>query len=174
MDPISQFVADMLQQSDSEIAAALNAASVQKIDSQKWTWSGLSDRFGVELIAGFRTILKATELGHLVSDMLIYPGIDFSLQQTQDQLEAMREVLGDGVDQLKTVGIWNVSPWIDAGRTGSATVDDVATIRAGLTAATAQQVLEAKWATVCNEIVNPAIANGSNWAAIKAAIAEVD
>jgi hypothetical protein len=174
MTNLSTRISTMLNLSDAEIVSELNALTVRQIDSQRWTWAGLALRFGSETVGQIDEMLKESAGYDWVRLLLAGGGIDFSTEQTQDALESLRSVLGTMTDSLKGVGIWYVSPWADAGRDGLASIDDVALIRSQLLVAANREALESKWATVCNEIVNPAIASGSTWAAIKAAIAEVE
>ncbi len=174
MTDLNSIVASNLGSSDADIAKMLNALTVQKTDAQRWTWAGLVLRFGAETVGQLDELLKVTPGYGWVRLLLAGGGIDFSDTHTQDSLENLRGILGSTVDTLKAIGIWHVSPWSDAGHEGEASAEGVATIRAEVRAAAARSTLEAKWAAVCNEIVNPSIATGATWADIKAAIAEVE
>lgn len=164
----------MLDLSDSDIVSELNALTVRKTDSQRWTWAGLALRFGPQLVGQIDETLKGSPGYDWVRLLLAGGGIDFSSDQTQTALESLRPALGDTVDSLKAVGAWYLSPWVDAGRSDSASLVDVAVMRAQIAADNLRATVEARWAVVCNEIVNPAIANGATWDGIKALIAEVD
>jgi hypothetical protein len=173
MTNLSTRIATMLNLSDAEIVSELTAPTVLKIDSQRWTWAGLAIRFGPEMVGQIDEMLKGSPGYDWVRLLLAGGGIDFSTDQTQAALESLRPFLGDTIDSLQAVGVWYVSPWNDAGRSGSASIDDVAAIRTQIAADNLRAAVEAKWASLCNELVNPAIATGSSWDDIKALIAEV-
>lgn len=172
----TSLVAARLELTDAGIVAELNALTVRKTDSTGWTWSGLGDRFPVENVIAIRSKLSEMgEAGQLFKDLLIStPGVNFALDKTQTQLEAMRPAIGDMVDVLKAIGVWHISPWKDAGNVADATIEEVVEIRAQIVSDAAKAVVESKWVTVQNEIVNPMLSAGNSWNEIKAAIAGVE
>lgn len=158
---------------DAEIAAILNAPTVAKTDSQKYTWAGLMLRFGAPVCMQLAGVLEAIPGSAPILSSLINPGIDFSLDMTQAMLDQFVGALGaENVSNLKAVGRWSVSPWNDAGFEGEVTVEQVAEARADIESVRFRQQTAAVSARVWNEIVNPAVAQGQSWAEIVAAIVE--
>lgn len=169
-----QLIADRQHLDDKSIVVELNAATIQKTDSARWTWAGLAIRFGSDVVGAFDELLKASPGYDWVRLLLAGGGIDFSSDTTQNALEGLRPKLGDATDALKAVGVYQQTPWNNAGNAGQVTESEVAEIRAELMAESARAAVAAKWATVQNEIVNPMVSVGASWDDIKVEIAKVD
>jgi len=168
-----QLVNARLHLDDKTIVEDLNAPTIPKTDASRWTWAGLALRFGSKTVGQFDELLKSTPGYDWVRLLLAGGGIDFSSDATQAALEALRPKLDAATDALKTIGLYQVTPWKDAGNPNDVTEPEVATIRAAIMAESAKAALAAKWATVQNEIVNPMVANGNTWDEIKIEIAKV-
>lgn len=170
-----QLVADRLNLSDADIASQVNALSVHKTDSQRWTSAGLAKRIGRVAVGTLDEILKQSVGCEWIRLLLAGGGVDFSDAETQEAIEDLRGAIGDDMaNSLKAIGRWSVSPWSEAGGESPATEAEIATLRAEILASQAVAAVQAKWASVQNEIVNPMIPLGATWAEIKAAIAEVE
>lgn len=131
---LQTLVAQRLALTDAEIVTELNALTVTKTDSQRWTWAGLALRFGPTLVGTVDEVLKVTPGMDWVRMQLAGGGIDFSAQITQDALESLRVVpdLASHVNNLKAVGRWSVSLYQDDGGSGEVTLEQVAPIHADL------------------------------------------
>jgi hypothetical protein len=164
---INDLVTPLLARTDAEIVAVLNASTVQKSDSTRYTWAGLMLRFGTATCMGLSQLLDTIKGSDPIKSVLINPGVDFSLDETQGMLDQLAPALGaESTAALKAIGRWTVTPYNDAGFDGQVTIEQV-------TAARTAVVTESWWATVQNEIVNPLLAAGASKAEIKAAIAEL-
>lgn len=145
----TELVAARIDLSDAEIVSELNALSVAKTDSQRWTWAGLALRFGSSTVGQIDEVLKATPGYDWIRLLLAGGGIDFSSDATQAALESLRGTLGDTVDALKTIGVRHVSLWSEAGEELDATVEQVAVIRDDFVA---RRDAGAYWSSVQNTI----------------------
>ena len=169
---IEQLIADKLHLTDAEIVADLNAATVPRTDATRYTWAGLALRFGTSTVAAMRAALIAVpNVGPLVDSILTSSGIDFSLDETQAMLDSLSGVFGaNSTAALKSIGRWNVSPYVADGGTGNVTTEQIAVARAAI----AIEAVRSKLATALNEVIQPLIGTGADWAAVKAAFAGID
>lgn len=171
MTTLSQLVSPHLNKTASEIVDILNAKTVQIIDNQKYTWAGLSLKFGTVTVAGMRTLLVAVpEVGPLITEILTSTGIDFSLEESQTMLTSLEPVLGaERVLALKSIGISNISPYQEAGFQGDVSEEDVSEVLADLIQ---RRDAGAYWSRVL-AVVNPMIDAGNSADEIKTAAFEV-
>ena len=176
----TSLVASRLNLTDAEIATELNALTVRKTDSTRYTWAGLATRFNdAALISTIYAQLSAVPTMSWAVALLAGVGIDFSTDITQGALEQLRPAFGDGTtDALKAIGVWHVSPWKDAGNAVDVTVEEVAEIRAQIETDDAKAAVQRWWNNILNEKVNQIISEvtseAEGKAAVKAAIAEVE
>ena len=168
MATLAQLITPHLDKTDAEIVALLNAASVERTDDQLWTWGGLNDRFDPTMVGTIAEVLAAMPGTKAMQFQLINPGVDFSLDKTQEVLDGLRAVpqLAPYIDALKAIGRWSESPWQAAGNSGDVTIEQVAESRTVLEAESQRTATEQRATTVWNEIVNPAVSEGKTWAEI--------
>lgn len=174
MTVLSDFVASHPLSTDAEIATALNALTVRKTDSTRYTSAKVGRLLTPDFFGYVDDIMSTTPGTGWISRLLAGAGVDFSDPDTQETLDKLEPLLGDAIVALKSIGTWYVSQWVDAGREGIATANDVAAIRADILATAARDHASQKAATAWNEVVEPAITQGKTWGEIKALIAEAE
>ena len=109
-----------------EIQAELNAKTVRKTNSVRFTWTGLLEKFGEEACNSINEKIGDGPVSKALSGI----GIDFSLDKTQDGLEAKRSFLGDTVvDSLKSLGVYYITPYQQEGYVGEVTLEEVISVR---------------------------------------------
>lgn len=98
-------------------------------------------------------------------------GIDFSLETTQNTLESLRAVpaLAAHIDNLKAIGVRQISPYQAAGFEGSVSAEEIEPIRTDLIQ---RRLAGAYWSRVL-AVVNPMLDAGNTAAEIKTAASEV-
>jgi len=172
MTTLSQLVSPHLDKTAAEIATILNAPTVARTDDQLWTWGGLNDRFEPTMVGTIAEVLSAMPGTKAMQFQLINPGVDFSLDKTQEVLEGLRAVpqLAAYIDALKAIGRWSESPWQAAGNTGDVTAEQVAQVLADLIT---RRDAGAYWSRVL-AVVNPMIDAGNTASEIKTAAMGVE
>lgn len=172
MATLAQLIQPHLDSTDAEIVALLNTPSITVTNTERWTWAGLALRFNPAIVGTIDEVLKSIQGMDWVRMQLAGGGIDFSLESTQSTLESLRAVpeLADHIDNLKAIGIRQVSPYQDAGFVGDVTLQDVEPVHADLIT---RRDSGAYWSRVL-AVVNPMIDAGSTAAEIKAAAMGVE
>lgn len=172
MTRLEELIFPHLEKTTPEIVDVLNAKTISKVDSQLWTWGGLNQRFDTAVVGTIAEVLSAIPGTKAMQFQLINPGVDFSLDKTQEVLESLRGVpkLSSFIDALKAIGRWSNSPFNEAGFEGEVTKEEVALIREDLIT---RSEAGAYWARVL-AVVNPMINAGNTAAEIKAASAGVE
>ena len=169
---LQNLVASRLNMTDADIATELNAATVPRTDATRYTWAGLALRFGTSTVAAMRAALIAVpNVGPLVDSILTSSGVDFSLDETQAMLDSLSGVFdAQSTAALKSIGRWNVSPYVADGGTGNVTTEQIAVARENI----AIEAVRSKLATALNEVIWPLVSAGGSWADVQAAIAGIE
>lgn len=170
MTPL-QIVTANVNATDAEIAAILNAQSVEVRDTEKWTSAGLARAIGVANFGRLDEVLKSAPGMDWVRMAMASQGLDLSQPEIQAGVDSLRPAIGNLADMIKQIGIRHLSPWAASGREGQATEQDVIDLRADIAALALRTVNETHRARLLNQIINPAIDAGKSWPDILADIA---
>lgn len=117
--------------SDAEAATAANALTVRKTDSSLKNSRAMMQRVGVDKAQQLYSAIG--QAGYtIVQGAFDGDGIDFSSPQTQGMIDSL--VLAQSFSAkdgavLKAVGAWFISPYAEAGGSGTATAEDFAVAR---------------------------------------------
>lgn len=163
--------------SDAEAAELLNTPSVEKRRTSDVGYRGIVKNHGGTTFA--TTILGKLEAAGAVNPLLkatyfamCGDGIDFSSDETQEQLTALQQAgvfTNEEATQLKAIGRWLVSEASEDGL-GTVTEQQVAAARAQNTREARLQDWDSRKAHMMNEIVNPGLAANNDDATIAAAV----
>lgn len=123
-----------------ELAAILNAATVEVRDDQLYTWSGVALIIGPQGAEQLRLLLESNGAGWAVHQ-LGGSGIQLSHPLTQGMLAAFSGALPACAD-LALVGIRSVSPFVADGGSGEVTAQEVADELAVLSLAATKRQME--------------------------------
>lgn len=107
-----------------DIADALNAKVVVKIDAKKYTWQDLVDLLDVTVVESLR--LKLNTSGNEWANIQLGSGLDLSQPKLQAVLDSFIATFPQ-VEQIKAKGRYTTSPWKEAGNT-----TDITNAAAGL------------------------------------------
>jgi len=110
-----------------EATAALNAATIERRDSEFWTWAGLASEFGAAKIGAWHTAIKAAG-GEWIVALLAGRGIRLDDAETRANLTHLQlaGVLSEeDVTAVLALGIAMQSPWQAEGGEGEATLEAV-------------------------------------------------
>lgn len=116
---------------DAEAATTANTASVRKTDSTLKNSRAIIQKIGVTKAQSLYTALGLAGL-RLVQELLGGDGIDFSSDQTQGMIDTLVTAQAFSAEDgaaLKAIGVWFVSPYTEAGGSGTATAEDFASAR---------------------------------------------
>ena len=155
---------------DSQVVSALNADVDGSGDQTPYTWSGLTEKLiyaGVNagVIFNLRTVLLSLPGGSVFDACLASGGVNFGNAANRALLSASKSGADSAtqalIDSILSIG----SPrkkWQVSGLNSLPSESDVV-------AARSRNLVQQKWAMVCNEIVGPMLSN-STWDQIKTAI----
>lgn len=159
---------------DTQIAAARNAKSEIRVNTQRLSTAGVLTALGADesraILGALRTAAAQDPLIAATLDLLAGQGVDFSHAMIQGQLDAIGAagvLSSPRVAALKALGRKPVSPHeLEHGDGTTCTEAAVASMRAAI----AKDAVSAWWAEVTNETVQPLISAGQTVAQIKAAL----
>jgi hypothetical protein len=107
---------------DEQIAAALNAASVQRVDQQLYTWAGVALIVGPHNAEALRVALEANSMGWVVHQ-LGGSGIQLSNPMVQAALLGFSQTGVPGCSQLAAQGVSLISVLAQAGLPAATAAD---------------------------------------------------
>lgn len=119
-----QTVSDWRNKTAAEIAAVLNAQSVEVKDNQLYTWAGVALEVGPTNAEGLRLALEASGAGWAVHQ-LGGSGIQLSHPLTQGMLQQFAAGGVPGCAELALIGVHYISPYANNGGEGEVSEADV-------------------------------------------------
>lgn len=145
-----------LEQTDAEIATALDQSVDLPHDRTLWTYNGVAERLGPEVAEGLAAAMTAAGL---TTAVMVYAsrGFDLSLDLTRSQLDAIASgapQLASACEALKLIGRPTQKRFVSLGLPAIPSEAQVAAARERIT-------VRRWWATVQNELINPAIDTAS-------------
>lgn len=154
-----------LDKTDAEIVAALGVTVAKPYNTERWTYAGVAEQFGPAAAEGIGAAMQAAGLTVAVTAYATV-GFDLSLQQTQDNLDAIAAnvpTLSAVCAALKLIGRPIGARWAVMGLPALPSESEVAAARRKIT-------VSQWWSNVANEIVSPML-DTATITEIKAAIA---
>lgn len=128
---------DLAELTPEAATAAVNAATIERRDSEFWTWAGLASEFGAAKIGAWHTAIKAAG-GEWIVALLAGRGIRLDDSETRANLTSLQlaGVLSEeDVTAVLALGISMQSPWQAEGCEGEATLEAVTTALDSIAAA---------------------------------------
>lgn len=153
-----------LDKTDAEIVAALGATVARPYNTERWTYAGVAETFGPEAAEGIGAAMQAAGLTVAVTAYATV-GFDLSLQQTQDNLDAIAAnvpPLATACNALKLIGRPLAARWSSMGLPSLPSESDIAAARRKIT-------VSQRWSEMANDVVSP-ILETATWDEIKTAI----
>lgn len=153
-----------LDKTDAEIVAALGATVAKPYNTERWTYAGVAEQFGPAAAEGIGAAMQAAGLTVAVTAYATV-GFDLSLQQTQDNLDAIAAnvpTLSAVCAALKLIGRPVGPRWSVMSLPALPSEAEVAAARRRIN-------VSQRWSELSNDVVSPILATAS-WEEIKTAI----